>query len=198
MRLYDFPRSGNCYKIRLFLSLINTPYEMVPVALFEGGAETHEFLQLNPRGQVPVLEDAGEIIWDSMAILVYLAQRYADSSWYPNEPLAQARVMQWLAVSENEILYGLARSRAILRFNKPFSLEESQAMGRKALELLEQQLEEHKWLTGSNPTIADIACFPYAALAREGQVDLDNYPAVLAWIGRIKELPGFIPMEGIE
>ena len=150
------------------------------------------------RGQVPVLEDAGEIIWDSMAILVYLAQRYADSSWYPNEPLAQARVMQWLAVSENEILYGLARSRAILRFNKPFSLEESQAMGRKALELLEQQLEEHKWLTGSNPTIADIACFPYAALAREGQVDLDNYPAVLAWIGRIKELPGFIPMEGIE
>jgi glutathione S-transferase len=198
MRLYDFPRSGNCYKVRLFLALIDKPYETVPVALFEGGTETPEFLQLNPRGQIPVLEDKGEIIWDSMAILVYLARTYAESSWYPDDHIAQARVMQWLAVSENEILYGLARSRAIVRFNKPFNLEESQAMGRKALELLEQQLNDRKWLTGSNPTIADIACFPYAALAREGQLELDNYPAVLAWVERLKELPGFIPMEGIE
>ena len=198
MRLFDFPRSGNCYKIRLFLSLINRPYETVPVALFEGGAETEEFLQLNPRGQVPVLDDGGEIVWDSMAILIYLARQYAESSWYPEEPLAQARIMQWLAVSENEILYGLAKSRAILLFNKPFSLEESQAMGTKALELLEHRLENQNWLTGSNPTIADIACFPYAALAREGQIDLDKYPAVLAWIARIRKLPGFIPMEGID
>jgi len=114
----------------------------VPVALFEGGAETQEFLQLNPRGQAPVYEDQGEIIWDSIAILIYLARRYVDSSWHPEEPLAQARIMQWLALSENEILYGLARSRAIFLFNKPFSLQESQSMGTKALELMEHQLED--------------------------------------------------------
>lgn len=198
MRLYDFPRSGNCYKVRLFLSLIGKTCETIPVALFDGGTNTPEFRSINPRGQVPVLEDDGKVIWDSMAILVYLARRYADKKWFPDDVLAQTRVMQWLAVSENEILYGLARSRAIILFNKPFDLNEAQAMGQQALELLEQQLTDNNWLAGPEPSIADIACFPYAALAREGDLNLDAFPAVLDWIERMKGLPGFIPMEGIE
>jgi glutathione S-transferase len=198
MRLYDFPRSGNCYKIRLFLSLIGKTYETVPVALFDGGTNTPEFRSINPRGQVPVLEDEQGFIWDSMAILVYLSRRYTDSNWFPEDVLAQARVMQWLAVSENEILYGLARSRAIILFNKPFDLKEAQAMGQQALELLEHRLVKSDWLAGPGPTIADIACFPYVALAREGELNLDAYPAVLDWIDRIRRLPGFVAMEGIE
>lgn len=197
-RLYDFERSGNCHKVRLLLSLIGVEYERVDVDLRGGGTEQPEFLALNPRGQVPVLVDGEEVIWDSIAILAYLARRY-DARWLPVEPLALARVMQWLAVSENEILYGLARARAVLLLKRPFDLEACQAMGRDALELLENQLATRDWLAdGGAPSIADVACYTYAALAPEGGLALDPYPALRAWLRRVQALPGYIGMPGIE
>ncbi|PVV27717.1 MAG: glutathione S-transferase, partial [gamma proteobacterium symbiont of Ctena orbiculata] len=123
LKLYNYPRSGNCYKIRLFLSMLGLEYERIDIDLIKGESLTDEFKQINPRGQVPVLMDGDLIIWDSMAILIYLARRYAASSWLPTDPPAEAQVMQWLAVSENELLYGLARARATLVLGRPFDLE---------------------------------------------------------------------------
>ncbi|MEJ2478773.1 MAG: glutathione S-transferase [Acidihalobacter sp.] len=197
-RLYDFERSGNCHKVRLLLSLLHVEYERIEIDLRGGATEQPEFLALNPRGQVPVLADGDAVIWDSMAILTYLARRY-DARWLPEEPLALARVMQWLAVSENEILYGLARARAVLLLNRPFDLEACQAMGRDALELLDAQLSRRKWLAGGDaPSIADIACYPYVALAPEGGLELTPYAAVRNWLQRIQAMPGYIGMPGIE
>ena len=85
------------------------------------------FKRLNPRGQIPVLEDDGTVIWDSMAILVYLARRYGSDNWLPSDPLGEVRVMQWLAVSENELLYGWARARSVLLFGRDFDLAQCQA-----------------------------------------------------------------------
>jgi glutathione S-transferase len=198
LKLYNYPRSGNSYKIRLFLSLIARPYVCEDIDLPGGGTSAPSFLELNPRGQVPVLMDGEEIIWDSMAILVYLARQYADASWFPEAPLAQARVMQWLAVSENEILYGLARARAIRVLNRPFDPDECKAMGTAALKLLEQQLGKQHWLAADHPTIADIACYPYVALAPEGDISLESYTAIKAWMNRIRALSGYIGMQGID
>ncbi|WP_455383940.1 glutathione S-transferase family protein [Acidihalobacter prosperus] len=198
LRLYDFERSGNCHKVRLMLALLGLEYERVDVDIRAGGSQQPEFLALNPRGQVPVLADGDRVIWDSMAILAYLARRY-DERWLPGEPLALARVMQWLAVSENEMLYGLARARAVLLLNRPFDLESCQAMGRDALELLERQLSTQDWLAGGEaPSIADIACYTYVALAPEAGIALEPYPAVCGWLQRIQALPGYVGMPGIE
>jgi glutathione S-transferase len=82
LKLYDLERSGNCYKIRLFLSLIEIEYEKIPVNTGAGENESAEFLKLNPRGQLPVLEDDGRIIRDSSAILVYLAGENVDAGSY--------------------------------------------------------------------------------------------------------------------
>jgi len=198
LTLYDFPLSGNCYKIRLFLALIEKDYQSIEIKLQEGETTQLSFLKLNPRGQVPVIDDEGEIIWDSMAILVYLARGYADRTWFPDDALDQARVMQWLAVSENEVLYGLARARGIRLFNRPFDPDECNAMGLAALKLLDDQLSQHEWLATDQPTIADIACYPYVALAPEGGIELTPYPAVLAWIKRIRALPGYVTMPGLD
>jgi glutathione S-transferase len=198
LHLYDFELSGNCHKVRLLLSLLGLEYERITVDLNGGGTRQPEFLALNPRGQLPVLVDGDTVIWDSMAILVYLA-RCHDTRWLPEEPLALSRTMQWLAVSENEILYGLARARAVFLFQRPFDLEACQAMGRSALELLEKQLATQHWLAGgSAPSIADIACYPYVALAPEGDLPLTPYPSVRNWLGRIQALPGYVNMPGIE
>lgn len=196
LTLYDLDRSGNCYKIRLLLSMLGLEYERVPTDSTTGASQTLEFKQLNPRGQIPVLVDGETVIWDSMAILVYLARRYGDEQWLPADALGETRVMQWLAVSENELLYGLARARAALLFNRPFDLEQCHRDAQPGLEAMEQRLAEHGWLSAEHPTIADIACYPYISVADEGRFSLEPYPAVRSWLQRVEAMPGWIPMLG--
>ena len=194
--LYGTPVSGNAYKVRLLLSLLGLEFEEANVNLMTGENRTGSFLALNPRGQVPVLVDGEVTVWDSQAILVYLARRHGEA-WLPIEPAPMAEVMQWLAVSENELLFGLARARAVVHFGRDFDLASSQAYGRAGLKVLEQRLAGNEWLAAGKPTIADIACMPYAALSHMGGIPLDDHPAVRAWIDRIRALPGFIAMEGV-
>ena len=194
--LYGMALSGNAYKVRLLLELLGVEYEEIPVNLRTGENRTESFLALNPRGQVPTLVDGEITVWDSQAILVYLARRYGQE-WLPTEPAPMAEVMQWLAVAENELLFGLARARAVKFFGRDFDLASCQAYGHAGLKVLEQRLADHEWLAAGRPTIADIACMPYAALSHMGDIPLDDFPSVRAWIDRIRALPGFIAMEGI-
>ena len=196
IKLYGMALSGNAYKVRLLLELLGVEYEEIPVNLRTGENRTESFLALNPRGQVPTLVDGEVTVWDSQAILVYLARRYGQE-WLPTDPVPMAEVMQWLAVAENELLFGLARARAVVFFGRDFDLASCQAYGRAGLDVLEQRLAGHEWLAAGRPTIADIACMPYAALSHMGEIPLDDFPSVRAWIDRIRALPGFIAMEGI-
>ena len=203
MRLYDFELSGNCYKVRLLLGMLGLDYERVAVDSSKGETQTAAFKTLNPRGQIPVLQDGDLRLWDSMAILVYLARRYGDPErpkgpWLPSDAEGEGRVMQWLALAENELLYGLARARSVLRFDRPFDLAACQAEGRAGLEVLEDRLRDRHWLEGEGATIADIACYPYAALAEEAGVPLGPYPAVRAWIERFAALPAYRSMPGLQ
>ena len=197
MKLYDIPLSGNCYKIRLFLSLLGKDYEIMPINAAAGENRTAVFLKINPRGQVPVLEDDGLIIWDSTAILMYLARRYGDETWLPLDAPGLAAVSQWLAVAQNEILYGLARARAMILFKRDGDMQEYQTIGTGILEVMEKHLEHRHWVALDHITIADIACFPYVALAPDAGITLDTYPAIQAWITRIKALPGYKGMQGL-
>ena len=197
IKLYDKDFSGNAYKIRLFLSLLNIDYQSIVVDMMGGEHKQAPFLKLNPRGQVPVLDDDGLIIWDSMAILVYLARRYGGEEWLPTDAPTMAKVMQWLAFSENEVLYGLARARAIKRFKRPWDPVPCREMGVGALSVLEEHLAQRKWLVGEGATIADIACYPYVALAPEGDISLDDYPRVRLWFASMQSLPGYVGMPGL-
>lgn len=199
MKLYDLTLSGNCYKARLFLGLIGQPVELVPVDLLKGEHKQPPFLSLNPRGQVPVLEDGDIRVADSQAILVYLARRYADEAWFPLDAITQASVVGWLSFAANEMHHGPATARVARLFGRPIDEALTSSRALAAMELLEQRLAEHTWLAGtSTPTIADIAVYPYAGLAGEGGIDLARYPAVRAWCSRIRELPGYLAMPGLE
>lgn len=194
LKLYDLDISGNCHKVRLLLSMLGLAHERIRVDAPGGESLTAGFRRLNPRGQIPVLVDGDTVIWDSMAILVYLARRYGDDRWLPTAALAEARVMQWLAVSENELLYGLARARATLRLGRDFDLAQCQRDAAPGLAAMQARLDGHAWLAADHPTIADLACYPYVALAGEGDVSLEPYPAVRAWLERVEGLPGWVPL----
>lgn len=201
IRLYGFEVSGNCYKIRLFLSLINYDYENVVVDVKAGENRTPEFLQMNPNGLLPVVTDGDNVIYDSAAILTYLAATYAEA-WLPREPIDLARVVRWLAFEQSEGRYGLARARAMVRkmpspMAKLGTLDESQTIATEALQILEQQLSQSRWLIGNDhPTIADIACYPYTAMSEQGGLSLDPYPAINRWLDAVRQLPGYVSLPG--
>ena len=202
MKLYDLAISGNCYKIRLFLSLVDISYTKISVDVHAGENKATEFLSMNPNGLLPVLVDGETTIYDSAAILTYLAKSYADESWLPTDPVTMSTVIRWLAFEQSEGRFGLARARARL-FKKPppfallGTLEESQTIGASALAILNQQLMQTEWLAGgSEPTIADIACYPYTAMSEEGGLSLGNYSAIQRWMKNIENLKGYIPLPG--
>ncbi len=195
LKLYSYPISGNAYKVRLLLALLGLDYELVNVNLQAGDTQTSAFKRLNPRGQVPVLVDGETVIWDSLAILVYLARRYGNGEWLPTDIIGETQVMQWLAVSENELLYGLARARSTLLLKRPFNLEQCQNEGKAGLEVMEQHLAASKWLAAGKPTIADIACYPYVMLAPMGEISLEPYPNVREWLARVETLPGWVALD---
>lgn len=202
MKLYDLQRSGNCYKIRLFLSLIGIEYTKIPVDLHAGENRTSEFLSMNPNGLIPVLVDGSETIYDSIAILSYLAKVYADESWFPGEPVQFSKVIRWLAFEQSEVRYGLARARVIALKNPSTlgstgTLEESQVIGKLALKILNKKLSKSTWLADSRQaTICDIACYPYTAMSNDGGISLELYPAVIRWIENIERLDGYIALPG--
>jgi len=197
MKLYDMELSGNCYKIRLFCALLGLDYQSVAVNLAAGEHKQPAFMLLNPRCQIPVLEDDGVLVQDSTAILAYLARKYGEPHWLPLAADELANVMLWLAVAQNELLYGLARARAVKKFSRPWNFEECQALGKTGLTIMENHLHNHSWLANDQLSIADIACYPYVALAAQCEINLGDYPGILQWMERIQNLPGYVGMPGI-
>lgn len=201
MKLYDLEPSGNCYKVRLFCALAKIPINLVSVDFMAGEHKTPKYLAMNPLGQVPILQDGeGEnmlTLWDSQAILVYLASKYGGEAWLPKEPAHAAKIMQWLSTSANEVQHGPADARLVDLFGYKLDKATTIKNSDKILPIFEAHLGKNEWLEMGRVTIADCACFPYIGLAHEGGVSLTPYPNIRAWIARIKALPNFIPMTGI-
>ncbi len=197
IRLYDSALSGNCHKVRMLLSFLGLQYETVPVNWAAGEHLSASIRALNPRAQLPILSDDGHIVWDSQAILTYLARRYGEERWLPLDAEGLANVVRWMMLA-NEEIRALAWARVAVRMNRDHDrLPKLQADGRAGLAVLEDRLSVGSWVAGDQFTIADIACFPYVALAPEGGVALDPYSAIRRWIGRIQSQPRFVSMPGL-
>ncbi|HXV10587.1 MAG TPA: glutathione S-transferase family protein [Burkholderiales bacterium] len=195
MKVYIFQQSGNAYKVRILLGLLNVPYERVVLDNKNQEHKQAAYLKINPRGEVPAIEDDGKIIWDSGACLVYLARKHGGEKWLPTDPAGMAAVMQWMVLAATEIQCGLqyARRAVVMGRETLGPVDKAQEFGRKALAAMEGRLKGHQWLAADRPTIADVACFPYVNSAPEGKVALENYPSVIAWLERCKALPGWPP-----
>lgn len=197
IKLYDFELSGSCYKVRLLLNILKVSCERIAVDFVGREHKTQRYLELNPFGEIPVLEDGDVRLRDAQAILVYIARQHDRSrTWLPDAPDAMGKVMQWLAVGGNE-LRAAAEARLVRMLNYPLDLAALQARAMATLAVLDAHLADREFLELGHPTIGDIACFPDVAMAGEGGIDLRPYPNILRWIDRIKQIPGFAPMPGI-
>lgn len=195
IKLYRHPLSGHAHRVELMLSLLKLPTELVFVDLANGAHKKPEFLAINAFGQVPVIDDNGTILSDSNAILVYLAKKYGNGAWLAEEPLAAARIQRWLSVAAGLLAYGPASARLITVFGAALNAEDVIARSHALLKVMDSELAAAPFLAGNTATIADVANYTYIAHAPEGNVSLEAYPNVRAWLQRVEALPGFVPMQ---
>ena len=181
----------------MLLSMLRLDCHLVDIDLLSGDQTQERFLRINPLNKVPVLDDDGFVLRDSTAIMLYLAQKYGSANWAPNTPEDHGEIQQWLSFSVNEIFHGMATARAIVLFERDADLAGPQTLGRASLEVMERQLSDREWLVCDRLTLADLACYPYTALAYQGDISLSPYPSVQGWIRRIEALPGYVAMPGI-
>lgn len=175
------------------LSLLSIPFERVEVDLLKREQKQPGFLSKNALGQVPVLEDGEVCLADSNAILVYLALRYDPSGrWLPREPLAAANVQRWLSLAAGELVRGPGDLRRAALLKAPIDQAAAERTTQDLLGLLEATLAGQEFLVGAVATLADVALYSYTALAPEGGVSLEPFPALRTWHARMEALPGFI------
>jgi glutathione S-transferase len=197
IKLYDFELSGSCYKIRLFLNILGLKHEVQNVDFVNKEHKTDKYTAFNPFGEIPIFEDGQLRLRDAQAILVYLAKKYDTTNrWFPNDAESMGKITQWLSTGGGEVMNS-AGARLVKILNYPLDLQKLQAGANRVFKIMDDHLATRDWLEAGHPTIADIACFPYTALAGEGGIDLAPYPHILKWIERMKGLPKFIPMPGI-
>jgi len=195
MKLYNVAYSGNSYKVRLLLSHLGIPCEIVEVDILNGASRTAEFLKINPNGRTPVLDDNGFVLAESNAILAYLAR---GTRYLPENRKLFALVFQWLFFEQYSHEPFIATSRFWLQ-HKPDTPERAALLASKrdggwaALKIMEDQLTKSDFIIGEY-SIADIALFAYTHVADEGGFPLGDFPKVQDWIQRVTAQSGFIAM----
>ncbi len=205
IKLYNYELSVNCYKQRLLLAMLDVDYVAVPIDFYPGREHKSEaFLEINPLGHIPVLDDNGFVVRDAHAILIYLAARYDPSGhWYPTlDPERLALTSQWLLFCE-----GTTNTASAARLHDglfyDFDIEASRRGAHDLFRVADEHLwfaeqQGHAWLVpGAHPTIADLALFPDVMLSEEGGIPRQDYPALNRWTDRVKRIPGFVVMPGI-
>jgi glutathione S-transferase len=206
IQLFEYHLSTDCYKVRLFLKSLNVEWVSREVEFYPRREHRAEwFLEINPRGELPVIDDDGVIVEDAQEILLYLARtRDTSMQWYPrDDKVLIGQMSVWLSYAD-----ALTQTASAARLHDGFmyshiDVESCRAGARELFAVLDEHLwfgeqESRAWIcSGTHPTIADIACFPDIMLAEEGGISLQPYPAIRRWTDRFKVLPGFLLMPGI-
>ena len=197
LTVYGMADSGNCYKVKLALEQLGRPYRWVEVSTTKGETRTQEFLARNPNGQVPTLElEDGQYLPESGAILCYLAE---GTPLLPAGRLERARVLQWMFFEQYSHEPCIAVARAILRYQPPDSprraeLPRLRERGDKALAVMELHLAREPFFAAGRYSVADIALYAYTHCAADGGFELARYPAVVAWLARVRAQPRHVPL----
>lgn len=198
MKLHDFPLSSNGQKIRALAYDADIPLEIVPVDLTRGENRSPGFLARNPNGKVPVLEDDGVVLWESNAILLYLASKQGLLDLYPVDPRRRAhvhRMLFWQAAHLAPAVGKVAFERIAKRIAQLGPPDEAViAAGKREFAVVGGVLEALLAEAGGpfvlgERTVADYALAPTLARAEELELDVGSFPRVVQWLAGMRARP---------
>ncbi|MEH6454635.1 MAG: glutathione S-transferase family protein [Psychromonas sp.] len=197
MQVYGDVNSGNCFKIKLLLSLLEIKHDWIEVDILQGETHSNDFLRKNPNGKIPTVElDDGRYLCESNAILGYFAE---NTDFMPTDLYQKAKVYEWLFFEQYSHEPFIAVARFIEKYlgipkQRQDEYHSLQPGGNKALNIMEKQLSQTAYIAGDQMTIADISLYAYTHVANEGGFDLNNYPAIQRWCEKIQSNPNYISM----
>jgi glutathione S-transferase len=197
--IYGMTDSGNCYKPRLLLAKLGRSFRHIETNSNDGSTRSPEFLAKNPNGKVPLMElEDRRLLAESNAILLYLAE---GTRFLPDDSYRRGLAFQWLFFEQYSHEPYVAVRRAILKYASrakeatPERLASTLAGGTKALAVMEDQLGRTPFLAGDTISVADIALYAYTHDAGLYGFEMANYPAVVAWLERVRTDEGHVPIE---
>lgn len=195
IKLYDHKLSGNAYKPRLLMHQLGVEFERVIVELFEGEHKNEEFTKINPNQKIPVIKDGDFVMWESNAILLYIAKKFSPNPYISDDPEVYGHIAQWVFFGKTSIDPNLAMARYLARFvpdHDPKDMEKLHLQGNAVLKTLDDHLAGRDFIV-DNYSIADIACYPYVMLSPEGNFDLTYYLNIQKWISNVESTDKFLP-----
>lgn len=195
LKIYGAPHS-RAFRVVWLANEIGIPYQLVPVSFGVPDAECKKpwYLQLNPNGKLPTIDDDGFILWESAAINLYLAEKYKSSMW-PSTVHGRGKLLQWAFFVANEVepaVIAILRNRIILppEHRDPVVADEAQHKLRCLLDIMESELQQNPFFAGDGWGLADfmIACVLYIVQVRL-KMDLSDSPRLSSWVTASVERP---------
>lgn len=195
MKLYGHPWSNAARRVQMLCEELNIPYTYETVDLLTGKQYEPEFQKLNPNCKVAVIDDEGFVLWESQAIMRYLADKHKAQTWYPTELKARAQVEQWLDWNQTR----LGAEAGKIMFNTHFAgesrsdqaIESGKKWLEKILPVMDGALSEQPYLCGDKVTLADLAASTNLAYLEMCHHDFKPYPGVVKWYEAMKKRPSF-------
>jgi glutathione S-transferase len=198
IRLYDYLPSGNGYKVRLLLTQLGVPFERIELDIIQGETRTPAFLRKFPNGRIPAVElDNGQQLFESNAIILYFAE---GTPFMPADRFQRAQVLQWLFFEQYSHEPYIASVRYLVMHpdvpdpRRAILETMMRPRGYDALGVMEGHLKSREWFVGERYSVADIALYAYTHVADEGGFALAAYPAIRAWLERVRSQPRHIPI----
>ena len=193
LKIYGVARS-RAFRTLWMAKELGLDYEHIKIDFATGETRTPGHLALNPNGHVPVIDDDGFILWESMAINLYLAKKYGRDGFYPSRLVDEARAWQWsfwgMTEVERPVLTALF-NRAILPENErdPAAADAAEKTLAQPLKVLDGALERSSYLLGDRFTVVDLNVASILAWARPAQIDFSPFPKVAEWSRNCAERP---------
>ncbi len=201
MKLYTTPVSPNCRKAEATIDHLNLEVEIISKGLTNGDLETPEYLQINPNGAVPALEDGELKLWESNAIVQYLADQANAEAFFPRDLKKRTNIVRWqfwgclhFNRAVGTIVWETV-AKPLLQLGAPVQAVIDGALDNfhRYAQVLEQQLDHTRFIAGDSPTLADFSVGDHSALVllEQSQVPLHKYPNIKSWYHRLEAVPAW-------
>ncbi|HTT81815.1 MAG TPA: glutathione S-transferase family protein [Stellaceae bacterium] len=193
LKIYGIPRS-RAFRTLWLAKELGIDYENVPIGTDGVSSRTPEFLAINPNGHIPAIDDDGFMLWESMAINLYLAKKHSRGSLYPIRFEDEARVWQWsfwgMTEVERPVLTALFHRALLPEAQRDAALADrsEKELGRPLM-VLDQAVAGQPYLLGEHFSIADLNVASVLSWARPARIDLSAVPKMADWFRRCAERP---------
>ncbi len=197
MKIYHFPPSPNSRRVLAVAYHLGLEPELISVGLAQGEHMTPEFISMNPNHKIPVfIDNDGFTLWESAAIMLYLAKRESGHTLYPDDIRLQAEINKWLFWNTAHwspacgvyVFEYLVKDFLNLGEADPAEIKKAEELFMRFAEVLDQHLQGRDWLVGDAITLADYAVGSFLDHVEVAHMPLDNFKQIQRWYAGIAEL----------